>query len=216
MAILLPTSENIRLLKATLMGDFEMRSAHASEAIAALIGFRSNEAYLATSNHLPDVTVYEVDFDAFEDRSVYLGCDRTSSEFLRFMFQGISWPNPAWQMIEKRDSAVRDAWFYECQRRKIPFLHVAKAKKYCSVHWDHISLDSEYDQMIRQSAEGEMVKVLSRTYHLVTSGLEPKSFFDGGPLVGNVTGLSESSARQIANAYALLLFPGNVQSALAA
>ena len=44
MAILLPTSENIRLLKATLMGDFEMRSAHASEAIAALIGFRSNAA----------------------------------------------------------------------------------------------------------------------------------------------------------------------------
>jgi hypothetical protein len=23
-------------------------------------------------------------------------------------------------MIDKRDSAARDAWFYECQRRKIP------------------------------------------------------------------------------------------------
>ena len=66
MAILLPTSANIRLLKSTLMGDFKMRSAHATEAIAALIGFRSNSAYLATSKHLPDVTVYEADFDAFE------------------------------------------------------------------------------------------------------------------------------------------------------
>lgn len=216
MAILLPTSENIRLLKATLMRDFEMRSAHASEAIAALIGFRSNAAYLTTSNHLPDVTVYEVDFDAFEERSVHLGYDRASSEFLRFLFKGIPWPNPAWKMIDKRDSAARDAWFYECQRRKIPFLHVAKARKHFSVHWDHISLDSDYDRMIRQSADGEMARVLFRTYQLIASGLEPKSFFDGGALVGDVTGLSESSARQIANAFALLLFPGNVQSALAA
>ena len=216
MAILLPTSENIRLLKATLMADFEMRSAHASEAIAALIGFRSNAAYLATSNHLPDVTVYEADFDAFEERSVHLGYDKTSSQYLRFIFKEMPWPNPAWKMIDKRDSASLNSWFYECQVRKIPFLYVAKARKYCSVHWDHISMDTDYDHMIRQYADGELVRALFRTYQLIASGLEPKSFFDGGALVGDVTGLSEASARQIANAYALLLFPGNVQSSLAA
>ena len=70
-------------------------------------------------------------------------------------------------MIDKRDSAARDAWFYECQRRKIPFLHVAKARKHFSVHWDHISLDSDYDQMIRQSADGKMARVLFRTYQLM-------------------------------------------------
>lgn len=216
MAILLPTSANIRLLKATLMGDFAMRSAHVTEAIAALIGFRSNSTYLATSNHLPETTVYEADFDAFENRVAHLGYDRTSSEFLRFIFEGIDWPDPAWRLFNKRDSAARDAWFYECQRRRIPFLHISRATKYCSVHWDHISLDSEYDQMVRRAAEGEIGRVLFRTYQLLAASVEPKSFFSGSALVGDVTGLSESCARQIANSFALKLFPGNVESALAA
>jgi hypothetical protein len=216
MAILLPTSENLRLLKSILMGDFEMRSAHATEAIAALIRFRSNASFLATSNQLPDVTVYEVDFDAFEERSAHLGYDRTSSEYLRFIYKGIDWPEPAWRIFKKREVTARDAWFYECQRRKIPFLYISKATKYYSVYWDHMSLDSEYDQMIRQTAEGKFGRVLFGTYQLIASGNDPKSFFEGSALVGKVTGLSESSARQIADAFAALLFPGNVQFAKAA
>ena len=216
MAILLPTSANIRLLKTVLMGDFDMRSAHATEAIAALIGFRSNLAYLTASNHRSDVTVYDANFDAFEDRAAHLGYDRISSEHLRFIFNGIKWPDPAWRLFDKRDSAGRDAWFYECQRRKIPFLHISSTTKYCTVHWDHISLDSEYDQMVRKYGDGDMGQILFRTYQLIAAGVEPKSFFEGSAFVGNVTGLSESSARQIANSLALKLFPGNVQSALAA
>lgn len=215
MAILLPTSANVRLLKTTLMGDFEMRSAHATEAIAALIGFRSNSAYLASSNHLPDATVYEADFDAFEDRSVHLGYDRTSSEYLRSIFKAIEWPDPAWRLSNKRDSKARDAWFYVCQQRKIPFLHISRGTRYCSVHWDHITLDSEYDRMVRNAAEGDVGRVLFRTYQLIAAGFEPKSFFNGSALVGNVTGLSESCACQIANSFALRLFPGNVELALA-
>jgi hypothetical protein len=216
MAILLPTSDNIRLLKTILMGDFEMRSAHATEAIASLVGFRSHAAYLAISNHLPDVTVYEADFDAFESRAADLGYDRTSSEYLRFIFKGIDWPNPVWRMFRKRDVAARETWFYECQRRKIPYLHISKATKYYSVHWDHISLDSGYDRMVKDRFEGEMGRVLFRNYQLIASGFDPKSLFQGSALVGDVTGLSESSARQIANAFAALLFPGNIQAALAA
>lgn len=216
MAILLPTSENIRLLKTILMGDFEMRSAHATEAIASLLGFQSNAAYLSTSNRLPNVTVYEADFDAFERRTAQLGYDGATSEFLLYIFKGIKWPDPVWNMFEKRDTAARDSWFYQCERRKIPFLHISKATKYFSVHWDHISLDSEYDEMVRRSFDEDMGKNLFRTYQLISAGLEPKSFFDGSALVGSVTGLSESCARQIANAFALRLFPGNVRSALSA
>jgi hypothetical protein len=216
MAIILPTPDNIRLLKTTLMGPFGMRSTHATEAIAALIGFRSHAAYLATSNHLPDVTIYKADFDAFESRATRLGYDRTSSEYLRFIFNKIDWPDPAWRMFNKRDVAARETWFYECQRRKIPYLYISKAIKYYSVHWDHITLDSEYDHMVRSCFEGEMGRVLFRNYQLIARGSEPKSFFDGSALVGGVTGLSESGARQIANALAALLFPGNVQSSLAA
>ena len=216
MAILLPTSENIRFLKSILMGDFEMRSAHATEAIAALIGFRSNTTFSMTSNHLPDVTVYEVDFDAFEGRAVQLGYDRISSEYLRFAYKAIDWPEPAWKLFKKKDAVARDAWLYECERRKIPFLYIAKAAKYCAVHWDHISVDSQYDKMVRQASEGKMGSVLFRTYQMIACGLEPRSVFEGSGLVGQVTVLSESSARQIANAFATLLFPGNFESAEAA
>lgn len=213
MAILLPTSENVRLLKTILMGDFEMRSAHATEAIAALMRFRSNASFLASSNHLPEATVYEVDFDTFEDRAAQLGYDRTTSEYLRFIYKGIDWPEPAWRLFKNRDAAARDAWFYECQRRKIPFLHISKTTKYHAVHWDHISLDPEYDRMVRKTAEGDLGRVLFRAYQLIASGLEPNSFFEGSALVGEVTGLSGSSARQLANMFAILLFPGNLQSA---
>lgn len=216
MAILLPTPENIRWLKFILMGDFEMRSAHATEAIASLIGFRSNASFLTTSNNLPDVTVYEVDFDAFEDRAAHLGYDRTSSEWLSFIYRGIDWPEPAWRLFKKRDAAARGAWFYECQRRKIPFLYISKATKYFSVHWDHMSLDFEYDQMVRRTEEGDIGRVLFRTYQMIAYDAEPKSSFQGSASVGCVTGLSEPCARQIANAFARLLFPGNIQSALAA
>ena len=198
------------------MDNFEMRSAHATEAIASLIGFRSNASFLTTSNQLPDVTVYEVHFDAFEARAAHLGYDRTSSEYLRFIYKSIDWPEPAWRLFKKRDAAARDAWFDECQRRKIPFLYISMARKYGSVHWDHFSLDSEYDQMVRRNSEGELGRVLFRTYQLISSGTEPKSYFQGSSLVGGATGLSEPCARQIANAFARLLFPGNVQSAVAA
>jgi hypothetical protein len=216
MAVLLPTSKNIRLLKSILMCDFEMRSAHATEAIAALIGFSSNTSFSALSNQLPDVTVYEVNFEAFESRAAQLGYDRTSSEHLRFIYNGIDWPEPVWRLFKKRDSVARDAWFYECERRKIPLLHIAKATKYCTVYWDHMSLDSEYDQKVQQSADGKMGRALFRTYQLIASGVEPRSYFEGSGLVGHVTGLSESSARQIANAFAILIFPGNLQPAEAA
>lgn len=216
MAILLPTLANVRVLKTVLMGDFEMRSAHATEALAALMGFRSNSAYMATSNHRPDVTVYEVDFDAFEERVSDLGYDKMSAEYLRLVFKGINWADPVWRLFGQGDSSAQDTWFYECQRRKIPSLYIVKTSRHCSVHWDHISVDSEYDQMVSQAAEGEMGRVLFRTYQLIASDAESESFFDGSALVGKVTGLTESSARQIANSFALRLFPGNLRSAIAA
>lgn len=216
MAILLPTSANVRLLKSILMDQFEMRSAHASEAIASLIGFRSNASYLVLANPHLDSTIYEADFDSFEDRATHLGYDRTSSEYLRHVYAQIEWPEPAWRQIGKQDSRSKDTWFHDCQARRIPFLHVLQARKYCSVHWDHISLDSEYDELVRQRADGELGRILFRTYQLIASGREPKSLFAGSAFVGSVTGLSESSARQVANAFAMLLFPGNVRSALAA
>lgn len=216
MAVFLPTKNNVRFLKSILMDAFEMRSSHATEAIAALIGYRSNASFLASSNHLTDTTVFEVFFDEFEARCAHLGYHRSSSEYLRFIFRGIDWPDAVWKTFKRRDRTAINAWFYECQERSIPFIYIDKARKYCAVHWDHITLDSQYDETVRQNAGGELHRVLFRTYQLIVAGEEPKSFFEGSAFVGDVTGLSEASARQIANAFARLLFPGNVQAAMAA
>jgi hypothetical protein len=216
MAIFLPSHKNICLLKSILMGDFEMRSAHASEAIAALIGFRSNISFLSAASHLQDVTIYDVDFVRFENRSVHLGYDRGSSEYLRSIFMEIEWPEPAWKLFKKRDIAGINTWFGECQRRKIPFLHVLQTTKYYSIHWDHISAETSYDNMIQKLATVDLGSHLFRSYELNVANAEPKSLFDGSALVGKVTGLSKFGAIQVANAFASLLFPGNVHSALAA
>ncbi len=216
MAVFLPTQNNVRFLKPILMDAFEMRSSHATEAIAALIGYRSNASFLASSNHLTDATVFEVFFDEFEARCAHLGYDRSSSEYLRSNFRGINWPDAVWKTFKRRDKAAIDAWFYECQERRIPFIYIDKARKYCAVHWDHITLDRQYDQMVRQNSSGDLGEVIFRTYQLIAAGKEPKSLFYGSAFVGDVSGLSESSARQIANAFARLLFPGNVQPAVAA
>lgn len=216
MAIFLPNHHNIRFLKSVLRNDFGMRSAHATEAIASLLGFRSHASFLAAGSQLTDVTAFNVDFEAFEERAAQLGYEETSSEYLHMIFKDIAWPEPAWKFFDKRDAKGRDTWFFECKKRAIPFLHIAKARKYCTVEWDHITMDSDYDQMVRKAGDGDMGQVLFKTYQFIALGAEPKSFFSGSSMVGNVKGLSDGSARQIANAFAMLLFPGNLQAGLMA
>lgn len=214
MVIFLPAPRNIRLLKSILMDDFALRSAHASEAIAALIGFGSHAALKARGGAAVHARVYETDFAAFETRAARVGYPEAACEHLRTIYGEIEWPDPAWKLIGKRNLGDSDAWFAECQRRKIPFLYVAKARKYCSVHWDHVSMDTSYDADIHHAYKDELGEILFRTYRLITAGAEPKSRFDGSASVGEITGLSYASARQIANAFAALLFPGNLAGAL--
>jgi hypothetical protein len=143
---------------------------------------------------------------------VQLGYDKSSSEYLRLIFTGFNWPDPVWKLIGKRDSEMQNVWFNESQLRQLPFLYVSKARKYYSVHWDHITMDSEYDEQIKRVGEGEIRRALFRNYQAIAAGVDPKSFFEGSAYVGDVTGLSAASARQIANAFASVLFPGNVRS----
>ena len=216
MAIFLPTVNNIRFLKALLMRDWGMRSGHSSEVIAALCGFRSHAALLAVRSRMPDHTIYDADFDAFEARAIGLEYDRNSVEYLRLIFTSLDWPEPVWRLMKNNAVNMRNAWFYECERRGVPFIVISKAAKYYTVTWDHVSAPSEYDALLRQTPQRNLGRTLFRTYQSIARGLEPKSFFEGSDAVGKVTGLSASSARQIANAFAMLLYPGNLKMANAA
>lgn len=210
MAIFLPTDSNVHALKHLLMTDFEMKSSHASETIAALIGFNTHSAFLSHRDSKRGPYAFEVDFDRFVDRSAALGYCLQSCDYLRFIFRNLDHPEPAWRMFEKSDRDGRDDWFYDCQRRGVPFIQVLKARKYFTVEWDHISTDSSYDNLARTACSGELHQVLFRNFQLICRGTDDKSFFDGGAMVGWVKGLSETSGRQIANMLALHLWPGNL------
>ncbi|MEL6877185.1 MAG: hypothetical protein AAGL68_03705 [Pseudomonadota bacterium] len=214
MVTFFPSESNVRVLKSVLMSEFGMRSAHASEAIASFLGFGSHAAFKSRTKLTQSATVYEVDFEKFTERCVALGYDFDSSEYLPLAMTGIEWPEPVWRLFKKRDQEGRNSWFYECDRRDVPFIVISKARKYCTVEWDHISMDSHYDSLARGAFGGELGRVLLRNYQLIANGMEPKSYFNGGALVGEVTGLTEPGARQIANMLAFYLYPGNLSGRL--
>jgi len=213
MAIFLPTEPNIHALKSILMKDFGLKSAHASEGIAALLGFGSYAAFLRLFCSSSEQPVFDVDFDNFERRTTHLGYDANSSEYLRLRYAKISWPEPIWRIFKRRDQYLKNKWFEECKSRNLPFLRISKATKYFTFEWDHMSTDSKYDGLVERSLGGDLVQTMFKNYQMITHGVDPKSYFCGSALVGEVTGLSELSARQIANVFAKLLVPGNLKSA---
>ncbi|MDJ0978231.1 MAG: hypothetical protein QNI87_06825 [Erythrobacter sp.] len=212
MAVYIPTDQNSRLLKRHLMSDFEMKSSHASEAIAALIGFKSHAAFLSSSTSIGGCRVFVADFEAFEARCLELGYEAGSSEWLRFSFMGLDFPHPAWRVISKSDKVARDDWFYDCEQRNVPFMVIIKARKWCTLEWDHISVEPDYDKLVRQAIGEDHGHVLFRLFQLLTFHSSPRAFFDGNALVGTVKNLTEADARIVGNAFAERIFPGNLET----
>ena len=210
MAIFVPSRGNIKFLKSLLMGDFEMKSSHATEAIAALIGFRSNASFRAHVEIHNQMTAFHTDFERFGDRSQALGYEEDSSEHLRDIFTSIDFPDPAWRMIRKADMLERDKWYYSCEARKTPFMVIAKARTLCTLDWDHISMDPSYDELVRETLGENHGRFLFRLFRLAISENSPKALFDGNALVGSVKNLSEADARILANEFAQVIFPGNL------
>lgn len=42
-------------------------------------------------------------------------------------------------------------WFIYCKENQVPFITITKGNKYCTIRWDHISLDKSYDQILIQN-----------------------------------------------------------------
>lgn len=213
MAIFLATEENQNFLKFMLMSDFAMKSAHASEAIAALAGFGSNAAFRAATNSVVGPLAVDADLDRFENRSTSLGYDFESQEYLRLAYSRLAWPHAPWKIVRKSDVAARDAWYFDCERRSAPFIVIEKARKYVTLCWDHVSFGSHYDRRIKGSHSEDLGRIMFRLYQLTCNGVEPKSFFDGSWAVGEIRGLSEPTARCLGNEFFKLLNPGNLPTA---
>ena len=207
MAIIRITERNLRFLKTLLMSDFEMKSGHCDEAIAAMCGFKTYASMRHAIKSGETRTAIEVSFDEFEGRCSKFSYDRNSSEYLKLIFSNLAWPNLPWINYKSNDNFTSDDWYYNCQEAEFPFIRIQVRRKYRTLEWDCITLTSESDQHTQHDAGDDLVHQMHSAYQLVCRGVDRKSVFDGKAFCGEITGLSESSARQLANLFATLLAP---------
>lgn len=210
MSIFLATIENQRFLKSILMSDFRMKSAHASESIAALAGFGSHAAFCATASDVQGPLATHADFALFQRRSTSFGYDADAQEYLSLIYSRLDWPHVPWKKIKKNDDAAHESWFYDCEDRGAPFIVIKEARKYCTLIWDHITLDCNYDRRVRELYGDNLGQRMYNLYCMICRGLEFKSLFDGSWAVGKITGLSEAGAKELGNEFFRLLNPGNL------
>lgn len=207
MSILLLSEPNLRVLKNVLMKDYEVRSSHASELIAALSGFKSYAALKSQIGALPFVPAVEINTKRFEDRSVELGYDRGSAEWMHFSFLGLALPDRPWLLHSTVEKHLRDNKFSYCEQRSIPYITIHKKRKYCHFQWDCVTIEKPYDKHARGHDSDELSDLLFRLYKLTARGEEPKSTFKGKAFIGEITNISEYAARQLANEFFMQLTP---------
>jgi hypothetical protein len=207
MSILIVSDTNLRFLKSVLMHDYEVKSSHASELIAALCGTKSYAALKEKLKIFQYSPAVRINTEKFEERNVELGYDRSSGEWLRFSFTSLHLPDRPWLMHNTAQKYMRNDWYEHCQRNSIPFITIHKKNKYCYLQWDYISIDTKFEGHLLGEQGDELGRILFRLYKLNAHGNEPKSFFDGTAFCGGVIKLSEISARMIANDFFMELTP---------
>jgi hypothetical protein len=207
MSILLLTETNLRVLKNVLMTDYEVRSSHASELIAALSGFKSYAAMKAQLDALPSAPAVVINTERFEERSVELGYDRGSAEWMYFSFKALPLKDRPWLEHTRAQEHLRNQWFAHCEKLSVPYITIRRKQKYSYLEWDCISINNIYETHVRGERGDELVKILFRIYQMAASAREANSYFDGSAFVGTIDRLSEETARQLANEFFMQLTP---------
>jgi hypothetical protein len=207
MSILLLSKPNLRVLKNVLMTDYEVRSSHASELIAALSGCKSYAALKSQLDAFSYAPAVEISTSRFEERSVELGYDRGSAEWMYYSFKSLPLQDRPWLEHTQSQERLRDHSFARCEELSIPYVTIRRKRKYSYLEWDCISINGEHESHVRGQCGDELVKTLFRIYQMAASGREAKSYFDGSAFVGTIDRLSEETARQLANEFFMQLTP---------
>ena len=207
MAILRLTKKNLRFLKSLLMSDFEMKSGHSDEVIAALCGFNTSASMRSAIKTQTIRSAIDVTFEEFERRCSDLGYDQNSSEYLKLIFCNLAWPNSPWVSHGSWDKISSDVWYYNCESSEFPFIRIEVRQNHHKLEWDCNRLPGDTDQHTQSEVGDDLVHQMHSAFQLVCRGVDQKSLFDGSAFGGKITGLSEASARQLANQFVTLLAP---------
>ncbi len=218
MALLRPTPANIEFFKRQLRQDYpQIGSAHRAEAFAAACGFRTYASLLAALRVSEASTkVIRMDEQRWSARLAELGYKGKPDDRLKVCLRSLQLPDPCWMTICARYRTVGERWFRRCRSENLPYITVQTARKYATLEWDCITLDTECDGDIREDHSRKIVDRLSATFQRRSAGSGAKPYFSGSAFVGSIKDLRPDIADLLADEFFMILYQASRPSGLAA
>jgi hypothetical protein len=209
MALLLLAPGNIEYAKSAMRDAFpHVKATHRAEALAAALGFRTYASLLAA------VGAAEAQFLAraiepakFSARLSGLGYDGVAAEPLIRIVRSATMPFRPWTEFKKGDLQANNRWFYECQRRDIPLITLETRVRYVALNWDCISRDPKYDTHLGEDRGALLVREMFAAFQSLARHSPGKAMFQGSSFVGSVDSLMPDIARNLADAFYMMLIP---------
>lgn len=185
-----------------------VRSAHITEALAYGLGFATQAALLAKTRSVPEFRSFLAEFDQgrFVIRLLQLGYALNENAAL-FDDDGLrNLPDRTWIDIEANDMGKQNFWFHQCKLRNIPFIYVARRRKYAELQWDCVSVDPAHEAHVQGDRGADLVRGMFATFQAVARKLPSKALFEGKSMVGSVKGLPIELVPELADAFFAALY----------
>lgn len=218
MAVLRLTSANLEFLKRQLRQDHpEIGSAHRTEALAAACSFRTYASQLAavrSSAARPEVIA--VDGQRWIARLAEFGYGHAQDDRLILSLRSQLLPDPCWVLVSARDRALGERWFKRCKSANLPYVTIEPARKYATLEWDCITLDTSCEDGIREDHGRRIVSGLFAAFQRHSAGSGAKPYFFGSAFVGSIKGLRPDIARTLADEFFTTLYRASPPIGLAA
>lgn len=207
MAVLLLAPSNIEQVKLSMRDAFpQVRASHRAEALASALGFQTHASLLALMRYSTETAVARViELARFSARTSQLGYDHCDPKPLIQIIRSPALPLRPWAEFRRGDSQVNNRWFYECQRRNIPLITVETRAKYTTLNWDCISRDPKYDTHLGEDEGAHLVRRMFAVFQSLVRHSPGKAMFKGSSFVGSVDNLLPDVAKNLADAFYMLL-----------
>lgn len=217
MVVLRLTSANLDFAKRQLRQDYpEIGSAHRTEAFAAACGYRTYASQLAALRaSAASPQVIAVDGQRWSARLAELGSANVPDDLLVLCLRSQQLPDPCWVNVSARDRAVGEHWFKRCRSANLPYVTIEMARKYATLEWDCITLDTSCEDTIREDRSRQIVSGLFATFQRRSAGSGAKPYFLGSAFVGSIKGLRPDIAQTLADEFFAVLYQASRLDTLA-
>lgn len=218
MAVLRLTSANLEFLKRELrLGYADIGSAHRVEGLAAACRYRSHAGQLAALRGEADaLPVITIDAGRWVKRLAELGYASVPGDWLQVCVRSPQMPDPCRVEFHMRERGISERWFYRCRAESLPYITIEMARKYATLEWDCITVNSEHDALVREDSGHSIVDRLFATFQRISAGSGAKPYFCGTAFVGSIKSLRPDIAQTLADEFFVALYQASRPDTLAA